>query len=338
MKRFHTGLGGLALAALCLSALGCPKDKPADTTAAPGTNAGGTGQDIKVAVIPKGTSASFWQTMKAGAEKAGTEEKITVVWQGPDTENDATSQINMLRNQATKGVSGVVIAAQISDALDGPVQEVVKKGIPVVTVDSGISSDTQFASCYVATDNTEGGRKAAKALAEAMGDKGNVGVLIFHQGSASSDEREKGFKEEIAKHPGIHIVTQLETNDAAEALGKTTSMLTAHSDITGIFAANEPTGIGAANYIRQNKKSGKIKLVAFDSASEEIAALNDGVADALIVQDPFQMGYLGVKNVVQVIRTKKPLAVKKVDSGVTVVTKANLQTPEVQKLLDPTKR
>ncbi len=342
MRFFRPAGKTLALTLLTFGLYGCPKPKteeagtPAVTVEkGPGAGNKSAGGDLKIAFIPKGTSHSFWQTMKAGADKAAAEEKITLAWQGPDKENDITSQINLVQTQANAGVKGVALCATDANALVKPVEDLIAKGIPVVTIDSGIAKDSAF--CYIATDNVEGGRKAGEELAKAMGGRGEVGLLFFLQGSVSNDERVKGFKEALAKHPDLKLVSSLQANDPTEALNQSTNMLTANPNIKGIFAANEPNGVGAANYIRQNKKTGKVKLVAFDSSKEEVAALEEGILGSLIVQDPYRMGYEGVKTVLKAIR-KQPVEKKFIDSGVFVVTKANLHTPEIQKLLDPAKR
>ena len=339
MKRMT--LSAIALATLSFGLTGCAKDKPADATTTPATGATSSGpKAVKIAFIPKGNENSFWQVMKAGADKAASEESgVTVAWQPPNPENDITGQINVMQTQVTSGANGIALVAVDGNALVQPTTDAVAKGIPVVTVDSGINETAgqEKTACYIATDNVEGGRRAGKALAEAMGDKGNVGLLFFKRGAVSNDQREQGFKEELAKHPGVKLVAELQANDAADALSKATNMLIAHPDLTGIFAANEPMGVGAANYLRQNKLAGKIKLVAFDASPDEVNGLNDGTINALIVQDPYQMGYLGVKAVLKAIR-KQPIDKRFVDSGVSVISKANENTPESQKLLNPLKK
>ncbi len=332
-RRFllFAALGAIALA-------GC--DKPAETHVTPTTPdsgkqvPGSTAKTLKIAVIPKGTGAQFWQSIKAGAEAAGKEDGCEIVWQGPKRENDVTDQVNVVVTQVNNKVDGIVLCATDAVALTNPVKDAIAKGVPVVTIDSGIKGDDALA--YVATDNVKGGEAAADALAKEMGDKGKVGLLIFQKGSASSDDREKGFLAGLKKHPGLTLISTLESSDNTKALNNVTNMLTAHPDITGIFAASEPNGNGASQVIEQKKLSGKVKIVAFDSGDKEIEALKKGSIQALIVQDPFQMGYKGVKTVLKAIK-KETITEKIVDSGMTVVTKVNLNTPEVQKLVHPGK-
>ena len=343
----HKGSIWLGLAAatmLAVSVTGCPKESatsPDSKPGGPGTsaevkpeNAGvPANKDIKIAVIPKGTAHSYWQTMKLGADAAGAEEKVEIIWQGPGKEGDMTQQIDLVNNQVTNKVSGLVVAATDSTALVKPLKAATEKGVKVVTIDSGVT-DKDASLCYIATDNKEGGRRAADALAKELGGKGKVGVLIFQKGSASNDEREAGFMENIKKYPGISVVSTLEGSDTQKGNDNTTNMLTSHPEITGIFAANEPNGVGAAAVLKQKQLIGKVKLVAYDSSPEELKALNDGSIQALIVQDPYQMGYLGVKTVLKAIRNQ-PIDKKEIDSGMTVVTKANLNDPAVQKLVNP---
>jgi ribose transport system substrate-binding protein len=335
-------ISGLTLAAaMGMTLWGCPKEKPADTPSATtegqtAAKSGDAGGKINVVVIPKGTANSFWQTVNAGAQAAGKEENVEVGFDGPSKETDHSEQINMVQNYVNKGVKGIVLAATDSEALIKPVQDAIAKGVQVVTVDSGLTKDKDPSYCYIATDNVDGGKQAAIALAKAIGDKGKVGILGFLKGAGSNDERLKGFTDEMAKHPNIKVAEPLyDDSDAAKALDMATNLVTANPDMVGIFAANEPGGVGAGSYIKQFNKVGKIKLVAFDSSEDEIKDLQSGLIQALIVQDPYQMGYQGVKQVIKAIKGEKPDK-KFVDSGVTVVTKENFSTPAVQKLLFPT--
>jgi ABC-type sugar transport system, periplasmic component len=337
------GLGAAALLALAVT--GCPKEQAggngAPSGGAPaGTSAGSAGGGattgkIKIAVIPKGTQHSFWQTVKLGADAAGNEEKnVDIIWVGPQKENDITDQQEVIRNQIAAGVNALVVAATDSAAISKPLKDAMDKGIPVITIDSGVD-DKSASLCYIATDNVEGGRQAADALAKLIGEQGNVGLLPFKQGSASSDEREKGFLEGIKKYPKIKVVKTLYSDsDVTKANEQTNAMLTANPDIVGIFAANEPNGVGAAQVLKVRGVAGKVKLVAYDASKEEIQALKDGIIQATVVQDPFQMGYKGVKYALKAIR-KEPISEKFINSGMTVVTKDNLTSPEVDKLINP---
>jgi ribose transport system substrate-binding protein len=326
---------GVALAAVTAVLLaGCPKP-PEETGAGPAApQPGQSGQTIQVAVIPKGTENQFWQSIKAGADAACAEnnKECEVVWDGPNPENDVTGQVNIVNTMVNKKVAGIVLAACDRNALKAPVKAATAAGIPVVTIDSGIDGDDPVA--YIATNNVKGGEAAADSLAKLMGEKGTAGYLIFGKGQVSSDERQQGFVQGMKKHPGIKVLDPLEASDTGKAFNNVTNLLTAHPEIGGIFAASEPNGISAGNVLEQKKVAGKIKLVAFDASDKEIAALRAGTIQALIVQDPFQMGFKGVKTVLAALR-KQPIPSKLVDSGLTVVTKENIDTPDVQHLLKP---
>ena len=332
--------GGLmAATALSLTTLGCPKDTPASDTPNADTKPGGAvkapaGKKIKISVIVKGTANSFWKTMQAGAEAAGKEDNVDILFDGPTPEGDIQNQINLVETQITNQVDGLVLAATDSNALVKPVQEAVKKNIPVVMVDSGIT-DTTSPVCYIATDNVKGGQIAADTLAKAIGEKGSVALLGIAKGSASSDQRDQGFLEGLKKYPNIHLVaTQYTQNKVETAVDQITNMMTAHSDIVGIFSTSEANGVGAANALKQRKLNGKVALIAFDSSKEEVAALTDGTILALMVQDPYQMGYKGVKTIEMALK-KEPITGKTMDSGLKVVTKQNMTDPDILKLLPP---
>ena len=342
MRLQKTIAGALMATALGLSVWGCPKEKKVQddatggTTKPPTTAGAAATKKLRIAVIPKGTRNSYWVALKQGADAAAADGSVEIIYQGPEPEDDATNQVDVFKNQVNNKVDGIVLAVIDKDSMVGPVKEAMSKNIKVVTVDSGLAKDKDASVCYIATDNVKGGADAADALAKAIGEKGDVGMLYFQKGSASSDEREKGFEDQIKKYPNIHLVQSREARDPTKAADETANMLTAHKDLVGIFAANEPNGVGVANVLKQRKLAGKIKVVAFDSSDQEVAALKDGTIQALIVQSPFQMGLQGVQTAVKAIKGET-ISQKMVDSGLTVVTKDNLETPEVKKLLNPGK-
>ncbi len=333
-----TSYAVVALALLVLVAFltGCPKPPPAEGPSAPtgpGAKApAATASGLKIAVVPKGTAHVFWKTVQAGAEAAGKESGAQILWNGPAEETDVTGQITIIEDFITQKVSAIVMAACDAKALVPTVQKARKAGIPVITIDSGISTDD--ALCFVATDNIKGAGLGGDKLAELIGKKGKVGVIPFIKGAATSDMREKGFTDAIAKYPGIKIASTLYSqSDASVAMQKTEDMLTSVPDLAGIFGANEPAVVGAANVLKQRNLIGKVKLVGFDASDPEIEALKAGVAQALVVQDPFKMGHEGVLMALKAIKGEK--IPTRLDTGVAVVTKENMDTPDMQKLLYP---
>ena len=288
-------------------------------------------------MLPKGVAQSFWQTVKAGAEKAAAENNCEIIWQGPAQDSDTNQQKTIVEAQIASKVDAIMLAACNTEALSSTVVKAQDAGIPVITFDSGIKPDTSVK--YIASDNVKGGAAAADALAKQLGEAGGeVGLLPFIQGSVSSDEREKGFTDQLKSYPKIKLVVTLYSNsDVNTAQEKVNAMLTAHHGLKGIFAANQNGGVGAAQAIKQKSLGGKVKLVCYDAGEEEIAALKSDLAQALIVQRPFEMGYQGVRACVDAIKTKTIRSNKTefVDTGVTVVTKENFNDPAIQTLLYP---
>jgi ribose transport system substrate-binding protein len=286
---------------------------------------------VQILVAPKAIASSFWLTVKAGAQKGGEESGVDIVWKGPDAETDIAGQIAIIEDYINKKVGAIVMAACDADALVPVIEKARRAGIPVVVIDSGVNSDIPVS--MVATDNIEGGKKAARILAQLIGEKGKVACIPMVPGAATSIQREKGFRDEIANHPGLDLVAvQYSQSDVAKGMAVTEDILTAHPDLAGIYAASEPGAIGAAQALVGRGVAGKVKLVAFDSAPNQVQALKDGSIDALIVQDPYRMGYLGVKTAVDVLNGKTPE--KHIDTGVTVVTRENLNEPDIHKLLN----
>ncbi len=331
-----SGLIGFA----AFAGLGCPKGETPTSETSAGTtktpdSAGG--KKLVIAVIPKGVTHSFWQTVKAGAEKAASENNAEIIFIAPPVETDIVGQKSLIDAQIANKVDAIVLAAIDAKGLASAVVKAQNAGIPVITIDSGIDPDTSVK--FVATDNMKGGAAAADALAKMLPEGGDVGVIPFVKGAGSSDDRENGFKEQLKKYPNLKIVgTLYSDSDAGKAQEVTNSMIAANANLRAIFAANEPGGIGAAQAIKQKNLKDKIKIVAYDASDKEIEALKEGTLQALIVQQPFEMGYLGVKEAVAAIQSKTVKSDKPtiVDTGVTVVTMANFNDAKVQKLLYPT--
>jgi len=274
----------------------------------------------RIAVIPKSTSHEFWVAAHEGALKAGREFNVEILWNGPAQETDYSRQIQIVDSMVAQHVDGIALAAAERKALVGPVDRAIAEGIPVTIFDSGLDS-TNYTS-YVATDNVEGGRLAAHTLAKLLNGKGDVALLMHVPGSQSSMDREQGFREVIgASYPGIHIVaSQYGMSDRARARSAAENMLAAHPGLAGMFASAEPSSLGAALALKGRSLVGRVKLVTFDSSDQLRQDLQEGVIDAMVVQDPQRIGYEAVRTLVERLKGNQPP--KRIDLNATVVRKS----------------
>lgn len=292
---------------------------------------GGTKSGKTIAVIPKGVSHSFWLTVKAGADAAGKDLGVQIDWKGPAQETDISGQINIVEDAINRRVDGIVLAPSHGDSLVPMVERAQREGIPVTIFDSGIATENYVS--YVSTDNRQGGVVAARRMGEKLGGKGKVAILGVKKGSVSTDEREIGFDETIRKEfPGIRIVQWLYGEaSATKSLSAAEDILTSHPDLNGLFASNESSTVGAVSAIRQSNMNGKVTLVGFDATPDLVNNVKDGAIDSLVLQNPFRMGYEGVKTIVDKLNGKPPE--KRIDTGVSLLTKENMNTPEMKQLL-----
>ena len=297
-------------------------------------------KNLQIAVIPKGTGHEFWKSIHAGAVKAQKElesqgYKVNVIWRGPLREDDRTEQIQIVESFINRKVDGIVLAPLDSSALVAPVEMAAAQKVPVVIIDSGLKTDRM--ASYISTDNFKGGQLGAERLAEVLGGRGKVILLRYQVGSASTEERESGFLDAIKKYPNITLISTNQyagaTRDLAYQVSQ--SLLTRlGKDVDGVFVPNESSTVGMMMALRDIKKAGGVvKLVGFDSGTQSIEGLRRGDLQGLIVQNPVKMGYLGVMTVVKSLE-KKPIE-KKVDTGVVVATKENMEQPEIKDLLAP---
>ena len=286
-----------------------------------------------IAVIPKGTSHLFWVSVQAGALSAGAEYGVDIEWNGPQAETDYTRQITILDSYIARKVDGIVLAAGEKKALVAPMERAIAAGIPVTVFDSGLDSDKYMT--FLATNNYEGGQIAARTLAKLLNNKGKVALLAHEPGSQSTMDREKGFEDALAKEfPDIKIIaTQFGHSDRSKAMSAAENILTAHPDLDGIFASSEPSSVGSALAIKSRNVAGKVKLVAFDSSEGMIEDMKAGVINAMVVQDPFRMGHDAVKTIVDKLNGQTPP--KRIDLSARVVTKDDLEKPEIKELLHP---
>ena len=294
----------------------------------------GCGRDEKkvIGVVPKGANHVFWQTVHAGALSAAKEFNFEVEWNAPTLEIDSSRQIAIVESMVNRRLAGIALAPVDRKALVAIVERAHAAGIPVAIFDSDIDTDKRIT--YVATDNREGGRMAARRLAEILLEEGEVAIISFMPGSAATMEREEGFREEIAKkYPKIKIVqTAFGMADRAKARAATENIMAAHPNLRGLFADNESSSAGAVLALK-NRANTRIQMVAFDSNDQLVADLQDRHLDALVIQRPFVMGYESVKAISRKIGGQS--VTSRIDLSAVLVTRADLEKPDVIRLLHP---
>ena len=331
-------------AAACLACAGC----------------GGSRETYKyrITVIPKGMTHEFWQSINRGSQRAAADLKaqrglaVQVTFQGPAREDEAQPQIDIINHAVAQNVSGIVLAPQHSQTMVDPVERARGQNVPVLIIDSGLAKEDVIVK-YIATNNYHGGQLAGEQLLKALAARGKkaprVVLFRYKRGSESTEQREKGFEDVINKaiaerkargEPPITWVSKdLEmgaTQDEAQANSR--PLLSDKGDqIDGIFAVNESSASGVVESLRSLGLNKKIVLVGFDSSGPLQQAVRDGDVEALIVQDPYRMGYLGVYELVLHLEgyNVTPGGKKVESTGEYVVTRDNLDAPATRELFDP---
>ena len=306
----------------------------------PSADQTGGGKKLTIAVIPKGTSHEFWKSIHAGSIKAAQElsspeAQVEVIWKGPLREDDREQQIQVVEGFSSQGVNGIVLAPLDNRALVRPVEEAKRAGVPTVIIDSALESN-QITS-FVATDNRKGGRLAAERMGQLLNGKGKVLLLRYQEGSASTQEREDGFVEELkAKYPGVELISSDQYAGATRDTAKRASenLLNRYGDeVQGIFTPNESSTAGMLLALQDIGKAGKVIFIGFDTSETFTDAMRKKQLHGIVVQNPFNMGYLGVRTMVEHLQGKG--IQKLIDTGVTMVTPDNLDAAEIQTLLHP---
>jgi ribose transport system substrate-binding protein len=285
-----------------------------------------------IGVVPKGANHIFWQTVHAGAVKAGRESGYRIEWNAPALEIDASRQIEIVESMVTRKLAGIALAPVDRKALVAVVERARRENIPVAIFDSAIDSESYIS--YIATNNEEGGRIAARRLGEIAGGKGKAAVIGFMPGSGATMEREDGFTDELKKKfPAMQMVAMVfGMADRAKSMALTENILSAHPDLVGLFADNESSSSGAVQALK-GRGARQVKLVAFDASEQLVADCEAGWIDSLVVQDPFRMGYESTRAIAR--RLKGEETPRQVDSGVRLLLRENLREPEVRKFLFP---
>ncbi len=291
------------------------------------------GGEKVIAVVPKSQAHIFWQTVHAGAIAAGEDFGVKILWKAPTTETDYAEQVRIVEDFITQRVDGIVLAPTERKGLV-PYIERAARTIPLTIFDSGAATE-QYVS-FVATDNYQGGVMGAERMAKILSGKGKLVVIKVIPGSASTTARENGFQDTIKKKYSqqMKIVdSRYGMSDRAKSLAVAEDLLTAYPDLDGIFAANEPGAVGALEAVKARGLAGKVKIVGFDSSPSLEQGVRDGTLDSLVVQDPFNIGYQAVETIADKLNGKTPP--KRIPTKATLITRDNIDTEEIQRLLNP---
>lgn len=319
--------------ALALAVVSCSSSRSDRSSAAKGNS-------YRVAVVPKGTTHEFWKSIHAGAvqaaqELAGKGIHVDVIWKGPLREDDRQQQVDVVEGFLSQGVNGIVLAPLDNRALVGPVEEAKRAGVPTVIIDSDLASDSIVS--FVATDNSRGGALAADRLGSLLGGKGNVLLLRYAEGSASTTAREQGFLDEMkGKFPAIAIVSSDQYAGATRETAKRASENLLNrfgGNLQGIFTPNESSTIGMLLALQDIGKAGTVKFVGFDASAILLDAMKAHQLDGIVVQNPMRMGYLGLMTMVDHLRGQA--VPRRIDTGVTLVTPENMDEPAMRQLVHP---
>ena len=309
----------LGLAAVLLGLSGC-------------AGAPAAGAQRSVALIAKSTQTEFWLSVFAGAEAAATEYNLSLTLSGPETEEDYEAQNQMIAQAVEAGADAIVFSAIDQEKNAAAIDEAARQGVRIVSIDSGVASDQ--VGTYIGTDNYAAGRMAAQAALEGVEGPMNVGVVNYDEGTANGQERQQGALDALAESGRAQVTAVVTTLvEAGQAQADTAALLRAHPEINVLLAFNEPTSVGAAGAVAQLGRQEEVFLVGFDSNVATIDGLQEGSVDALVVQNPYAMGYLGVESAYMLLAGRGGELEEKVDTSTQIVDRRNLFSVDSQKAL-----
>jgi ribose transport system substrate-binding protein len=307
-----------------------------NSSEASGGGNGGAAAGKKVDVIIKASDSSFWQTMLAGARKAGGDYGLKVGLFGPTSETDVNEQVQLVENSISRGADAIVLAPNSSNALNSAIKRARASGIKVVLADTAVTTPAEG---FIGTDNVKAGQQAGERMCQLVKQQGKSSGQVMIESSVAGiqtlKDRDSGFRQGLAATcPQVKVASpRFNNNDINTAASQVNDVLTANPNLIGIFADNNTSGTGAARAIKDNKAAGRLPVVAFDTDPQENAALKDGSIDALVVQNPYFFGYQGVLEAgMAAVKTLPPL---NLDPGAVVADKSNMTSDLVKPLLTP---
>ena len=308
---------GLVLALTCLSACGTEQE---------------AGQRHRVALVAKSTQTEFWLSVFAGAQAAAAEYNMELTTMGPETEEDYETQNRMIAEVVESGAEALVFSAIDFTRNAAAVDAAGQAGVKVVSIDSGVDSDQ--VGTYIGTDNYAAGRMAAQAALEGVEGELVVGLVNYDESTANGQERERGVRDALSESGRARVAASVTTLVEAErARADTADLLRNNPEINAVIAFNEPTSVGAARAVAELGLSDEVFLVGFDSNVATIDGLQEGSVDALIVQNPYAMGYLGVESAYQLLSGQGAGLEPTVDTATQIVNRGNLFSLDSQKAL-----
>lgn len=300
---------------------------------------GCTGQSVQatprnITLVAKSTETEFWKSVFAGARAAASEYNVNLNIVGPETEEDYETQNALIEDAVAQGAEALVFSA-ISYTENAPaIDAAAEAGVKIAVIDSDV--DSQAVGVRIGTDNVEAGRMTAQAALAAREDQLVLGLINYDLGSRNGQEREQGLREELARSDRVgEIYTLNVLAEVGDAREKTMELLRAHPEINVVVGFNEPTAVGAAQAVDRLGLGGTVDAVGFDSNVETVDLMQTGVVSALIVQNPYAMGYLGVEAACDLLsgETFDPEAL--LDTATQIVTRENMFSLEGQKALFP---
>lgn len=316
MKKFTT----ILLAALAVTAL--------VTVTSCGRQAKADSGKIYIPLISKGFQHQFWQAVKKGADNAAADLGVEITFEGPESESQVDKQIEMIQAALGKNPKALGIAALDSKAAIPLLQQAQAKKLPIIAFDSGVDSDIPLTT--VSTDNLVAAGVAADKMAEAIGGKGKVAVLVHDQTSRTGIDRRDGFVSRMKeKYPDIIVLEpQYGGGDHLKSTEIAKAVINGNPDLKGYFGANEGSAIGVVNAVKELKMEGKLVVIGYDSGKLQLDAIKSGLMYGAVQQNPVLMGYKTVEWAVKALKGETPP--KHVDSGYVWADKTNLDSPEVQ--------
>ncbi|WP_246315451.1 substrate-binding domain-containing protein [Paenibacillus foliorum] len=299
-------------------------DKP-EVASTPETNK-------NITLVVKMQTGDYWKTVRMGAEAAAKEFNVNLNVLEPKDEEDVSGQIALVNESIRQGTAAIVLAANDYNALAEAAEQAAGQRIPVITIDSEVNSSK--VRSFIGINNYEAGRKAGRKLIQLTGDHGRIAVMSNGKDSRNSVQRERGLMEEIAQYPDVQVLKKEYCFSDKKLCGEQTrKIIEEHTKIDGIIALNAISSLGVANEIQRLGLAGKVKVITFDNTPEDIEFLQEGVIQATLIQNPFSMGYLGVKYAVEALGGKK--IPEFVDTGTKVIDQENMFWSDNQKLLFP---